>query len=147
MARVLSYLIRNFSNYYTLHRSDLAARAAPLDPRLLLQIITSQGKLVSPYHQLSLYRQELNWELCNSFIPVDVTLIQRTFPRIAFIGSFVLWFFRNVVSEFNQIDSLKNAQYDTDVIEYSMPLETFIDYVCGQNTARARALVTVCEMI
>ena len=23
-----------FSNYYTLHRSDLAARAAPLDPRL-----------------------------------------------------------------------------------------------------------------
>ena len=30
----LSYLIRYFSNYYTLHRSDLAARAAPLDPRL-----------------------------------------------------------------------------------------------------------------
>ena len=36
MARVLSFLIRYFSNYYTLHRSDLAARAAPLDPRLLL---------------------------------------------------------------------------------------------------------------
>ena len=34
MARVLSFLIRYFSNYYTLHRSDLAARAAPLDPRL-----------------------------------------------------------------------------------------------------------------
>ena len=34
MARVLSFLIRHFSNYYTLHRSDLAARAAPLDPRL-----------------------------------------------------------------------------------------------------------------
>ena len=32
--RVLSFLIRHFSNYYTLHRSDLAARAAPLDPRL-----------------------------------------------------------------------------------------------------------------
>ena len=32
--RVLSFLIRYFSNYYTLHRSDLAARAAPLDPRL-----------------------------------------------------------------------------------------------------------------
>ena len=28
-ARVLSFLIRYFSNYYTLHRSDLAARAAP----------------------------------------------------------------------------------------------------------------------
>ena len=36
MARVLSFLIRYFSNYYTLHRSDLAARAAPLDPRLLI---------------------------------------------------------------------------------------------------------------
>ena len=35
MARALSFLIRYFSNYYTLHRSDLAARAAPLDPRLL----------------------------------------------------------------------------------------------------------------
>ena len=35
MARVLSFLIRYFSNYYTLHRSDLAARAAPLDPRLI----------------------------------------------------------------------------------------------------------------
>ena len=34
MARVLSFLIRYFSNYYTLHRSDLAARAAPLYPRL-----------------------------------------------------------------------------------------------------------------
>ena len=34
--RVLGFLIRYFSNYYTLHRSDLAARAAPLDPRLRL---------------------------------------------------------------------------------------------------------------
>ena len=34
MARVLSFLIRYFSNYYTLHRSDLAARAEPLDQRL-----------------------------------------------------------------------------------------------------------------
>ena len=38
MARVLSFLIRYFSNYYTLHRSDLAARAAPLDPRLKTSI-------------------------------------------------------------------------------------------------------------
>ena len=38
MARVLSFLIRYFSNYYTLHRSDLAARAASLDPRLDHQI-------------------------------------------------------------------------------------------------------------
>ena len=34
MERVLGFLKRYFSNYYTLHRSDLAARAAPLDPRL-----------------------------------------------------------------------------------------------------------------
>ena len=27
-------LKRHASNYYTLHRSDIAARAAPLDPRL-----------------------------------------------------------------------------------------------------------------
>ena len=35
MAKVLGLLIRYFSNYYILHRSDLAARAAPLDPRLV----------------------------------------------------------------------------------------------------------------
>ena len=34
MTSVLGFLIRFFSNYYTLHRSDLAARAAPLYPRL-----------------------------------------------------------------------------------------------------------------
>ena len=45
-ARVLSFLIRYFSNYYTLLRSDLAARAAPLDPRL-------------HYHRL--YYNKLNW--------------------------------------------------------------------------------------
>ena len=33
-ARVLGFFIRYFSNYYTLHHSDSAARAAPLDPRL-----------------------------------------------------------------------------------------------------------------
>ena len=41
MARVLSFLIRYFSNYYTLHRSDLAARAAPLDPRLSKSVLVS----------------------------------------------------------------------------------------------------------
>ena len=35
MTRVLGFLIRYFSNCYTLHRSDLAERAAPLDPRLV----------------------------------------------------------------------------------------------------------------
>ena len=34
MMGVLGFLIRYFSNYYSLHRSDLAARAAPLEPRL-----------------------------------------------------------------------------------------------------------------
>ena len=44
--RVLSFLIRHFSNYCTLHRSDLAARAAPLDPRfdpLIVRIFTVFG--------------------------------------------------------------------------------------------------------
>ena len=40
MAKVLGFLIRYFSNYYTLHRGDLAARAAPLVPRL---VSVSQG--------------------------------------------------------------------------------------------------------
>ena len=39
MTWVLNFLIRYFSNYYTLHRSDLAARAAPLDPRLTITIL------------------------------------------------------------------------------------------------------------
>ena len=38
MPRVLSFLMRYFSNYYTLHRSDLAARAEPLDPRLTFYV-------------------------------------------------------------------------------------------------------------
>ena len=42
MAKVLSFLIRYFSNYYTLHRSDLAARAAPLDPRLGLEVVQAE---------------------------------------------------------------------------------------------------------
>ena len=44
------------------------------------------------------------------------SVIQRTFPRIALIGSqtiaFILSFFRNVVIESNQIDFLKNARDD-----------------------------------
>ena len=43
MARFLSFLIRYFSNYYTLHRSDLAARAAPLDPRLSSLYVSYMG--------------------------------------------------------------------------------------------------------
>ena len=41
MAWVLNFLIRYFSNYYILHRSDLAAWAAPLDPRLLFLVYIS----------------------------------------------------------------------------------------------------------
>ena len=46
MTRVLGFLIRYFSNYYTLHRSDLAARAAPLDPRLYKDVMTFFVNLV-----------------------------------------------------------------------------------------------------
>ena len=44
-AKVLGFLIWYFSNYYTLHRSDLAARAAPLDPRLILMVLHKNKKL------------------------------------------------------------------------------------------------------
>ena len=47
MARVLGFLIRYFSNYYTLHRSDLAARAAPLDPRLIKVMKVETTNLIS----------------------------------------------------------------------------------------------------
>ena len=52
MARVLSFLISFFSNYYTLHRSDLAARAAPLDPRLFVMKFLVQGsnKIITQHH-------------------------------------------------------------------------------------------------
>ena len=46
MARALSFLIRYFSNYYTLHRSDLAAQAAPLDPRLGMRGSTGTAKFI-----------------------------------------------------------------------------------------------------
>ena len=48
MARVLSFLIRYFSNYYTLHLSDLTARAAPLDPRLKLHLFLFESVLCFP---------------------------------------------------------------------------------------------------
>ena len=55
MARVLSFLTRYFSNYYTLHRSDLAARAAPLDPRLMYKrILVFRLLTIFFYNQLDL---------------------------------------------------------------------------------------------
>ena len=48
MARALSSLIRYFSNYFTLHRSDLAARAAPLDPRF-----TQAAEYLSFFNRIS----------------------------------------------------------------------------------------------
>ena len=63
MARVLSYLIRNFNNYYTLHRSDLAAQAAPLDPRLIsfpLNIEVRFSKLIVKIAVLAQY-DILHW--------------------------------------------------------------------------------------
>ena len=46
IVRVLNFFIRYFSNYYTLHRSDLAARAAPLDPRL--RVVKQVPVLLTP---------------------------------------------------------------------------------------------------
>ena len=61
MARVLSFLIKYFSNYCTLHGSDLAARAAPLDPRLMSKYLTQSFRK----HNQSLLRlrDELNLDI------------------------------------------------------------------------------------
>ena len=56
MAKVLGFLVRHNYYYYTLHRSDLAARAAPLDPRLACIAITGiplQGQLSS--HRIAVF--------------------------------------------------------------------------------------------
>ena len=62
MAWVLNFLIRYFSNYYILHRSDLAAWAAPLDPRLLILDISETNYstllILSIYH-LSIFKQKM----------------------------------------------------------------------------------------
>ena len=55
MARVLGFLIRYFSNYYTLHRSDLAARAAPLDPRLTCYRFTEKKTMHIFYARLFIF--------------------------------------------------------------------------------------------
>ena len=53
MSRALSFLIRYFSNYYTLHRSDLAARAAPLDLRLTNETTMKIKNLSRTHSQVS----------------------------------------------------------------------------------------------
>ena len=74
MARVLSFLKRYFSNYYTLLRSDLAARAAPLDPRLefLTNLLCS-----NEFNPIKLFyivdkRQVQNTRDMSEIIPVQV---------------------------------------------------------------------------
>ena len=61
MARVLSFLIRYFSKYYTLHRSDLAARAVPLDPRLNYEKIFHRHQFIETagdYHN-SIFQKQI----------------------------------------------------------------------------------------
>ena len=45
-AEIFIALIRYFSNYLTLHRSDLAAWAAPLDPHLFTETNFLYGKII-----------------------------------------------------------------------------------------------------
>ena len=61
MARALSFFIRYFSNYYTLHRSDLAARAAPLDPRLKIMFI-KESCLSQKYIIFESYIDSFRWK-------------------------------------------------------------------------------------
>ena len=65
MARVSSFLISYFSNYYTLLRSDLAARAAPLDPRLPMPSALN-------YHFLSF--SDPYWQSCAFSTPASTEL-------------------------------------------------------------------------
>ena len=72
MERVLGFLKRYFSNYYTLHRSDLAARAAPLDPRLYTFCFYTkflsfyrhrfQAVIATPVKTMEHAHQQLPWE-------------------------------------------------------------------------------------
>ena len=77
MARVLSFLIRYFSNYCTLHRSDLATRAAPLDPRLILSIKFYYIGYILLYWQISC---DLMIELCRKGIHYVNTIKKEIFP-------------------------------------------------------------------
>ena len=70
MARVLSFLIRYFSNYYTLHRSNLAARAAPLDPRLNILTI----KNVKRWYEEKIYATNVNTITNNVVLKSTVVL-------------------------------------------------------------------------
>ena len=70
MARVLSLLIRYFSNYYTLHRSNLAARAAPLDPRLNILTI----KNVKRWYEKKIYATNVNTITNNVVLKSTVVL-------------------------------------------------------------------------
>ena len=70
MARVLGFLIRYFSNYYTLHRSDLAAKAAPLHPRLISFALTCEtyfGNLLK-YVKTSILEKSIFSILGSNFI-------------------------------------------------------------------------------
>ena len=70
MTRVLGFLIGYFSNYYTLHRSDLAAWAAPLDPRLshILEIKSLVRSL------------QINW-ICNNWSGIEFFCIWFSFSQ------------------------------------------------------------------
>ena len=61
MARVLKFLIRYFSNYYTLHRSDLAARAAPLSNlKTLIKYKDPHSTLKSQHTQLYIHLEQIS---------------------------------------------------------------------------------------
>ena len=84
MARVLSFLIRYFSNYYTLHRSDLAARAAPLDPRLYslnqVQIHSWPGRLESTLDSAERFQLSYNPDI-KSLAKICLSSPENRFSR------------------------------------------------------------------
>ena len=81
MARVLSFLIRYFSNYYTLHRSDLAARAAPLDPRL---------KHTRNKKNLPIWPNEVCWKPVKCELKLNWVLLRKSIDSSHYRNSLLL---------------------------------------------------------
>ena len=86
MVRDLNFLIRYFSNYYTLHRSDLAARTAPLDPRLWFPILSLYVKTNEIWLRLldsstvlfSKHNSQMKMMFSKSIFPLEIC-IDKTF--------------------------------------------------------------------
>ena len=122
MARVLSFLIRYFSNYYTLHRSDLAARAASLDPLLITLIFCTKGTCGSINITITITTPP-------PIIVPSCGFLQYTIPKNTFtdmVGGNTLTYFLNFLTANNEIVPLNSWLRSNDArqIVYGIPIIT-----------------------